>query len=409
MSSEGTSVQQEPAVVAPSAPTPPGLAATLRAQLRGDLGQIPVFLTLIVVAVFFQIATGGDFLTARNLTELVGEIITIGSIALGAVLVLLIGEIDLSLAAISNLSGAAMVILASRHGWNAPAALLAGLVVGALVGMGNGFFISVVRVPSFIVTLAGLIFYQGLLLRIMLPQTTVPLRNETLTSFATTYLPPYLGIGLPILGLVVYVFSLLRTRAARQKKDLPVPSNRDLAIRLGVTAAIIIAVIVLFESYLGFPLPAMILLALIVLFWLILGRTRFGRHTYAVGGSAEAARRAGINVVRLRVAIFTLAGVLAAVGGILQASRSVSASSAVEPTLLLNAIAAPVIGGVSLFGGRGSVWSVILGSLIVGSLINGLALTGKGTDVEQMVEGAVLLIAVIIDALLRRRNATSLR
>ncbi|MHB8644970.1 MAG: sugar ABC transporter permease [Thermomicrobiales bacterium] len=420
MGNDLTSNQEEQAVAAPGAtaaavppispaPVSPNLLTALRARLRGDLGQIPVFFTLLVVAVFFQIATGGAFLTARNLTELIGEIITIGSIALGAVLVLLIGEIDLSLAAISNLSGATMVILASRHGWDAPAALLAGLVVGAIVGAVNGFFVSVVRVPSFIVTLAGLIGYQGLLLRIMVPQTTIPLRNETLTAFATTYLPAYLGIGLPVLGLGVYALSLLRNRAQRQQRGLPVPSNRDLAIRIGVAALVIIVVIVLFESYLGFPLPAMILLALIVLFWLILGRTRFGRHTYAVGGSAEAARRAGINVTTLRIAIFTLAGILAAVGGILQASRAVSASAAVEPTLLLNAIAAPVIGGVSLFGGRGSVWSVVLGSLIVGSLINGLALTGKGTDVEQMVEGAVLLIAVIIDALLRRRNATGFR
>jgi D-xylose transport system permease protein len=417
MSSEVKRDQDERTVTAPSAPVAvapdasdaTGMAA-VRAWLRGrDLGHLPVVLALIIVAIFFQIATGGAFLTARNLTELVGEIITIGSIALGAVLILLIGEIDLSLAAVSNLSGATMVILSAQHGWGAFPALFAGLVVGAVAGSINGFFVAVVRVPAFIVTLAGLIAYQGLLLHIMLPQTTIALRDETLTSIATTYLPSYLGIGLPLLGVIAYALDRLRNRAARRRKGLPLEPTRDLALRIGTPIAVIIAVIILFESYLGFPLPAIILLALITLFWLILVRTRFGRHTYAVGGNAEAARRAGINIVTLRITIFTLAATLAAVGGILQASRSVSASSAVEPTLLLNAIAAPVIGGVSLFGGRGSVWSVVLGSLIVGSLINGLALTGKGTDIEQMVEGAVLLIAVIADALLRRRNATGYR
>jgi D-xylose transport system permease protein len=414
MSSEVESKQEEHAAVTPVAPdtgepNATGVAA-VRAWLRGhDLGQLPVLLALIIVAIFFQIATHGAFLTARNLTELVGEIITIGSIALGAVLVLLIGEIDLSLAAVSNLSGATMVILSAQHGWGAFPALLSGLVVGAVVGAINGFFVAVVRVPAFIVTLAGLIGYQGLLLHIMLPQTTIALRDETLTSIATTYLPSYLGITIPLIAVGLYALDLLRNRAARQRKGLPLEPVRDLALRIGIAVVVVIAVIILFESYLGFPLPALILLSLIVLIWLLLVRTRFGRHTYAVGGNAEAARRAGINIVTLRITIFTLAATLAAVGGILQASRSVSASSAVEPTLLLNAIAAPVIGGVSLFGGRGSVWSVVLGSLIVGSLINGLALTGKGTDIEQMVEGAVLLLAVIADALLRRRNATGYR
>jgi D-xylose transport system permease protein len=153
----------------------------------------------------------------------------------------------------------------------------------------------------------------------------------------------------------------------------------------------------------------MLLIGLILAFFLVMRRTAFGLHIYAVGGNPEAARRAGVDIVRLRIIVFTLASTLAALGGIFQASRQLSATSAIDPTLVLNAIAAPVIGGVSLFGGRGSVWAVILGSLIVGSLLNGLALTGQGTDVEQMVECGVLLVAVIADALVRRRSATGLR
>ncbi len=387
----------------------PRLPDAFGRRLRGDLGQIPVVLALVIIAVYFQIATSGNFLRARNLTEMIQEIITIGTLALGSVLVLLIREIDLSLGSVSGLGAGAMAVLSFGHGWPWPLAILAGLLVGALVGAINGFFISVVRVPAFIVTLAALIGYQGLLLHIMLPTTTLPLRDPKLLAIATTYVPAYVGIGLPVIGVVVYAFTLMRERARRQQSDLPIISTAELGLRIGVIGVMTIGTALLFQSYRGVPLTAILLIGLILLFYLVMRRTAFGLHVYAVGGNLEAARRAGVDVVRLRIIVFVLASTLAALGGIFQASRQISATSAIDPTLVLNAIAAPVIGGVSLFGGRGSVWAVILGSLIVGSLLNGLALTGQGTDIEQMVEGGVLLVAVIADALVRRRSATGLR
>ena len=287
--------------------------------------------------------------------------------------------------------------------------ILSALLTGALVGAINGFFVSVVRIPAFIVTLAASIGYQGLLLHILLPQSTIPLRDPVLIELAQTYLPDWLGVGLAVAAVVIYALSVLRERTSRQAQGLPIASMRDLTVRIIVMAAVVLGVTALFESYRGVPLTATILIGLIVLFWLLLRRTRFGRHVYAIGGNDEAARRAGINVTMIRVGIFALASTLATVGGVLQSSRALSVSAAVDPTLILNALAAPIIGGVSLFGGRGSVWSVVIGALIVGSLINGLALSGQGTDVEQMVEGGVLLIAVIADALVRRRNATGVR
>ena len=387
----------------------PRLPDAFGRRLRGDLGQIPVVLALVIIAVYFQIATSGNFLRARNLTEMIQEIITIGTLALGSVLVLLIREIDLSLGSVSGLGAGAMAVLSFGHGWPWPLAILAGLLVGALVGAINGFFISVVRVPAFIVTLAALIGYQGLLLHIMLPTTTLPLRDPKLLAIATTYVPAYVGIGLPVIGVVVYAFTLMRERARRQQSDLPIISTAELGLRIGVIGVMTIGTALLFQSYRGVPLTAILLIGLILLFYLVMRRTAFGLHVYAVGGNPETARRAGVDVVRLRIIVFVLASTLAALGGIFQASRQISATSAIDPTLVLNAIAAPVIGGVSLFGGRGSVWAVILGSLIVGSLLNGLALTGQGTDIEQMVEGGVLLVAVIADALVRRRSATGLR
>jgi D-xylose transport system permease protein len=386
-----------------------GLISRVRGLLGSDLGQLPVFIGLVLIAIYFQFAGGGFFLTPQNLTNLVQQIITIAIVALGAVLVLLIGEIDLSLAAVASLCGAFMGVLSARQGWPAWAAILAAIVAGLLIGAINGFFISVLRMPSFIVTLAALIFYQGLLLLVLYPQTTLPIRDDAINRIAVTYMPEYLGIGIPIALVVIYALSLVISRAARQRAGLPVMTVGQLAFRIGLVAAIVVAVLVFFDNYLGVPLVALILLGLLIIFWLITTRTRFGRHVYAVGGNTEAARRAGIRVVSLRIMIFSLAAMLAAIGGILLASRQVSAASAVDQTLLLSAIAAAVIGGVSLFGGRGSVWAVILGSLVVGSLENGLDLIGQSTAVKNMVEGVVLLLAVLVDALTRRRNATGLR
>src|SRR5205807_9772616 len=180
-----------------------------------------------------------------------------------------------------------------------------------------------------------------------------------------------------------------------------VPATR-LIIQIVATVVVVMGAVAVFESYQGIPYPTALLIGLIVLFWLILTKTPFGRHVYAVGGNAEAARRAGINVVGIRIAAFTLCSVLAAVAGIVAASHTNSVASQIDPTLLLNAIAAAVIGGVSLFGGRGSVWAVVLGALIIGSVVNGLALLGQTANVSEMVEGIVLLIAVTVDALVRR-------
>ncbi len=376
---------------------------------RGDLGQIPVFIGLIVIAIYFQIAGGGFFLTPQNLGNLALQMVTTTILAAAAVLVLLIAEIDLSLSAVAYLCGAIMGVLSARQGWSAPAAILGGLVAGMIIGLVNGFFIAIVRMPSFIVTLAAFIGYQGLLSQILQPQTTLPIRDQAINNIAVTFLPTTLGYGIPILVLVLYAAGTLYTRARRQRAGLPVQSTVRLAVQIGLPTVITLVVVSAFDNYLGVPLTTMIMMGIIVVIWLITTKTSFGRHIYAVGGNAEASRRAGIKVVGLRVAIFGMASTLAAIGGMLEVSREVSAPAQLDQTLLLNAIAAAVIGGVSLFGGRGSVWGVVLGALIVESLINGLTLTGQPASVELMAEGVVLLIAVLIDAVVRRRSVTGYR
>jgi D-xylose transport system permease protein len=374
---------------------------TLGQLLRGDLGFVPVLFTLIVVVIYFSIATGGVFLSPENLSNLVGQIITFGILGLGVIMVLLLGEIDLSIAAVSVFCSVVMAVLTERYGVSALVAIPAAILTGAVVGLINGFFIAVLRVPSFIVTLAASIFYSGLLLNLLAGQSTLIINNSFIVSIVG-FLPTYLSIGLPFIAVLLYAISLIFGYTRRKRAGLKTMTLLQVVLQIVVTALLVGGAVAVFVSYQGVPYPAAILFGLILLFWLIMTKTSFGRHVYAVGGSAEAARRAGINVVGIRVAAFTLCSTLAAVGGIILASRGTAVASQIDPTLLLNAIAAAVIGGVSLFGGRGSVWAVVLGALIIGSLVNGLALMSQGTDVSEMVEGVVLLIAVTVDALVRR-------
>jgi D-xylose transport system permease protein len=384
---------------------------TIGQLLRGDLGFIPVLLTLVIVVIYFTIVSGGIFLSPENLTNLVGgQIGSIGILGLGSILVLLLGEIDLSVASVSVLCAVIMGVLAQRGGTPAWVAIMAALLAGAVIGLINGIFVAVLRVPAFIVTLAGSIGYAGLLLHLLNGQATLIINNDFINAIAgsaESFLPNSLGIGLPAIAVILYAAGLIYSYVQRRRSGLrTVPATR-LIIQIVVTVVIVMGAVAVFESYQGIPYPTALLIGLIVLFWLILTKTSFGRHIYAVGGNAEAARRAGINVVGIRIAAFTLCSVLAAVAGIVAASHANSVASQIDPTLLLNAIAAAVIGGVSLFGGRGSVWAIILGVLIIGSLVNGLALLSQGTDVSEMVEGLVLLIAVTVDAVVRRLQARS--
>ncbi|NJP10942.1 MAG: inner-membrane translocator [Leptolyngbyaceae cyanobacterium RU_5_1] len=376
----------------------------LRSLMRGDLGFIPVLLTLALITVYFQITTTGVFLQARNLSNLTQQIVVISILSTAAVLVLLLGEIDLSLAAVAQTCAAIMAVLSVYQNWNPWFAILAGLLAGAVIGLMNGFFIAVLRVPSFIVTLAGSIGYAGLLLLVLGRQTTLVVRDPTIRSLAPTYLNPILSWGIPLLLVALYAAGIWFEQRRRTQAGLTTKKPSHLALQIGLVSAIAVVTVLLFQSYQGVPQSVLISLGVIVAFWLILKKTPFGRHLYAVGGNPEAARRAGINVVGMKLIVFVLASTLAALAGIMLTSRSTAVATQISATLLLNAIAAAVIGGVSLFGGRGSVWAVVLGALIIGSLDNGLDLLNQDQSVKAIVQGGVLLLAVTIDAVVRRAN-----
>jgi D-xylose transport system permease protein len=401
----------DPATIPASVEVPSYMPRQSLGQLlRSDLGFVPVLITLLVIVAFFTITTGGLFIEPRDLSELVQGFADIGVLGLASTMVLLLGEIDLSVAVVSTLCSVVMAIMTERMGLSAAIAIPAAIITGAIVGAINGFFVAVLRVPSFIVTLAGFIGYNGLLIYLLAGQSTLIIRNPFIVGIAGTpisFLTNIQGIGLPTLAVILYIIGLVWNNINRQRHGLRTMSMPQLIGRIVVVVVLVEGAVALFESYNGVPYSTAILFALIIIFWLLLTKTPFGRYIYAVGGNAEAARRSGINVTAIRIIAFTLCSVLAAIGGIIAASYGLSVASQVSPTLLLDAIAAAVIGGVSLFGGRGSVWSIILGMLIIGSLEVGLDLLGQPTEVKEMVEGAVLLIAVTIDAVLRRIQARS--
>jgi D-xylose transport system permease protein len=384
----------------------PGLrglyAAALRRVRNGELGVLPVVVGLIAIAIIFQIANS-NFLTARNLSNLVLQIAAVGTIAIGVVLVLLLGEIDLSVGAVSGLCAAVMAVLNVKQGWPGPLAIAAAVAVGAAIGLLHGLWITRFRVPSFVVTLAGLLAWQGVQLRVLGNTGTINLTDATITDLAGRFMPEVVGWLVGVVALLVFAGLALRERRRRSSAELTVGSTTALWAQLAIATLCVLGAVAILNADRGVPLALLIFLGLIVAFDLLLRDTRFGRHVFAVGGNAEAARRAGISVNANYVAVFVLASGLAGCGGVLAASRLLAANqSSGGGDVLLDAIAAAVIGGTSLFGGRGTVWAALLGALVIGSISNGMDLLALASSVKFMITGAVLLLAVTIDALSRR-------
>ena len=392
-------------MVAPEDPDEkPNLRVAARKLLEGELGPVRVLLVLALIWTIFTIAND-RFLTAVNLTNLALQTAAIGTISVGVVLVLLLGEIDLSVGAVSGLCAAVMAVLNVKHGWNPYLAILAGLAVGAAIGFFQGSIATRLGVPSFVVTLAGLLAWQGALLEVLGNTGTVNLRDPAITNLAGTFLSDALGWAVAIAAVAAIAARELLARRNRARAGLEVVPPVTSALKIGGPSIGILAAVAVVNQDRGVPLSILILIGFCVAFGYVTTRTRWGRHLFAVGGNAEAARRAGINVTRLRTMVFVLASMMAAAGGILAAARllAVNQSSGGSDTLLL-AIAGPVIAGVSLFGGRGSVWAALLGALVIQSISNGMDLLALESSVKFMVTGGVLLAAVSLDAIATKRR-----
>ena len=376
----------------------------LRRFVQGDLASVRVLLGLVVIWAVFQ-AQNDRFLTAINLTNLMLQITAVGLISVGVVYVLLLGEIDLSVGAVSGLAAAVVAVLNVKHGWNPYLAIAAGVLTGTAIGVLHGSLFTRFGVPSFVVTLAGLLAWQGALLYVLGDTGTVNLNDPKITGLANTFYSDTVGWIFALVAIAVSIGLTLWGYRRRVKAGLADQAVLPLVIRVLVVAMALVATVAILNSDRGVPLAALILVAFVAGMQYLATRTRFGRHVFAVGGNAEAARRAGISVSRIRITVFAIAGSMAAIGGILAASRllAVNQSSGASDLLLL-AIAGPVIAGTSLFGGRGSVWSALLGALVIGSIANGMDLLALESSVKFMVTGGVLLAAVIVDAIARNQR-----
>jgi D-xylose transport system permease protein len=329
---------------------------------------------------------------------------------MGIVFVLLLGEIDLSVGYVSGVAGVLIALLLTPDGNELPTflAVILALAAGAAIGLLQGAIVTKVGVPSFVVTLAGLLGWNGVVLLLIGDRGTVILQNDFVIGLANNFLSDALSWILIVAVSVLYAAVLLARYRNRAKLGLANEPLLLIALRVGGLFVILAIVTAVANQDRGIPWVGVIVAAFLVFWTFVLNRTRFGRHIYAVGGNAEAARRAGIDVDRIKIACFALCSFMAAVGGIILASRlrSVDTNSG-GGQILLYSIAAAVIGGTSLFGGRGHMKSAILGALVIGSIDNGLGLLGLSAGTKFVVTGAVLLLAVAVDSISRKGRASS--
>ncbi|MFF2527221.1 sugar ABC transporter permease [Streptomyces liangshanensis] len=387
-----------------------GYVAEFKRKIRaGDLGSMPVVVGLIIIWAIFT-SLNSNFLTAGNLSDISVAMVGTGMIAVGIVFVLLLGEIDLSVGSVSGVAGAAFAVLSVTHGMNEWLALVLAILTGTVAGALHGFVFAKIGVPAFAVTLAGLLFWNGLMLQILGSDGTINLPNDGVLAKLTTYYftDVAAAYGLAVVAVAVFFFTSFTENRRREAAGIPSRPVGEIVLRTALLAVLAFAVAIVYNQNKGLPLAVVIFLVVLVVTDFVLRRTTYGRKVFALGGSVEASRRAGINVATIRISVFAIAGTFAAVGGLFLASKIQAANQgAGAGDLLMNAIAASVIGGTSLFGGRGRTWNALLGVLVIVSIQYGLALQGIASPIQYMITGAVLLATVVIDAVTRKTQKSA--
>ncbi|CCK26781.1 ABC transporter transmembrane protein [Streptomyces davaonensis JCM 4913] len=380
-----------------------------RKMKAGDLGSIPVVIGLAVIWIIFQ-SLNSNFLTAGNLSDISVAMVGTGMIAVGIVFVLLLGEIDLSVGSVSGVAGASFAVLNVTNGMNEWLAFVLAILTGTAAGAIHGFFFAKIGVPAFAVTLAGLLFWNGFMLKILGDNGTINLDSEGIVAKLTSYYfsDVAAAYGLAIAATALFFLSSFYGNRRREAAGVPSRPLSDTILRTALLAIVSFAVAAVYNSYKGLPLAVVLFIGVLLLTDFVLRRTAYGRKVFALGGSVEASRRAGINVEMVRISVFAISGTFAAIGGLFIASKIASANQgAGAGDLLMNAIAAAVIGGTSLFGGRGRTWNALLGVLVIVSIQYGLALEGIASPVQYMITGGVLLATVVIDAVTRKTQKTA--
>ncbi len=401
----------------PAETTPAGVATLYRRALdnlkSGNLGVLPIALGIVFIVVFFSFKAT-NFFTGNNFDNIIVQMAGTAMLAFGVVFVLLLGEIDLSIsyvAGIGALTVAELQLPGSGHEINGLLAMVAAVVICAAIGGAQGSIVAFVGVPSFVVTLAGFMIWQGVILQKLEQPGSIIIQDRWINYTASYYFSDSAGWLIAGIIIAIYAVTVLGGVIGKRRAGVAIRSPGLVVAKLvGVAVAAFGVVAVSNHAKVphGLPLAGVLVVIFLVILTFLAKRTTFGRHVYAVGGNAEAARRAGINVPRIRILVFMISSAMAAVGGIILAANVNSVDlNFGGGTLLLNAIAAAVIGGVSLFGGRGEVRAAFLGALVIATVSNGLNTAGYATGVIYMVTGVILLFAVTLDTIARRLQVRS--
>jgi D-xylose transport system permease protein len=373
----------------------------------GNLGSWPVIIALaLVVLVFSQ--TASNFFTPGNFTNIITQMAGTCLLAYGVVFVLLIGEIDLSIAFVSGVAGVVVAKTQLPTGWDLPWYLCVFLAILTTVGIGafQGSIVALIGVPSFVVTLAGYEIWQGVIQR-SVPGVIV-IQDNAINNFSNYFFSKSWGWFLGVAVSALYVVTVLGGALAGRRHGIAIRSPIILGLKLVVVPAIALVTVHILNKDRGVPLAMLWVIGGLVVWTFVAKRTTFGRHVYAVGGNAEAARRAGINVPRIRILVFMISGGMAGLGGIVLAARLNSVDlNAGGGTLLIDAIAAAVIGGTSLFGGRGEIRDALIGATLIATVSNGMFILGYSTGTIFIVTGLILLLAVTFDTIIRRLQVSS--
>lgn len=386
---------------------PESLARRVLDNVRaGNLGSWPVLVGLAVIVFYFSLKAD-NFLTPGNFTNIITQMAGVTMLAYGVVFVLLIGEIDLSISYVSGVAGvvvAQLTLAGSGHRLPGLVAIALAVAVCAAIGAFQGSFVAFIGVPAFVVTLAGYQIWQGVIQK-SIPQGVLVIQDDTVNNVANYFFSDTAGWIIAGVVATVYLVAVVSGVAARRRQGVTVQDPLLVVAKLVAVAALAVAIVVVCNKDRGVPFVLLLIVAMLFMWTFVARRTTFGRHVYAVGGNAEAARRAGINVARVRILVFMISSGMAGLGGIVLAARLNSVDlNAGGGTLLIDAIAAAVIGGTSLFGGRGEIRDALFGALVIATIANGLNTLNLTQGVIFITTGGILLFAVTLDTVLRRRQ-----
>ncbi|CAG18895.1 sugar ABC transporter permease [Photobacterium profundum] len=378
--------------------------SNLREQLQGvKLQFIVMAAVIVIIMLFFSVMTEWSYLSPRNISNLFRQTAITGILSIGMVFVIISGEIDLSVGSMMGLLGGVAAILDVWFGLPLPLTIVLTLIAGFLLGLWNGWWVAYRKVPSFIVTLAGMLAFRGILIGIT-DGTTVAPTSQAMGFIGQSYLPSWFGMLLGVGSLSLYIYWQQRRRSMRQQYNLPVPMASTSLVKQAAVGVAVLSIILVLNDYRGVPTPVLLLVTFLIVGSFIASKTRLGRRVYAIGGNIEASRLSGINVEKTKLSVFAMSGFLVAVAALILSSRLGAGSPSAGNIAELDAIAACVIGGTSMAGGVGTVIGAVIGAFIMASLDNGMSMMDVPTFWQYIVKGGILLLAVWMDSATKARR-----